>query len=145
MVEVKSIAATETALLRQRVLRPHQALKDMAYPNDLHEDTLHFGAYVKGQLVGIASIYHEDQEGKLKTGSWRLRGMAVDPEFRGKKIGEKLILACVKNVQETGAKMLWCNARTPAIGFYEAYGFRKKGQEFEIKGIGPHFVMVKAL
>ena len=37
--------------------------------------------------------------------------------------------------------MVWCNARTPARGFYERYGFVAEGEEFELPDIGPHFRM----
>jgi hypothetical protein len=38
---------------------------------------------------------------------------------------------------------VWCNARTPAVGLYERAGFAIESGEFEIEGIGPHFVMAR--
>jgi hypothetical protein len=40
---------------------------------------------------------------------------------------------------------VWCNARSPARGFYEREGFTIEGDTFEIAGIGPHFLMARAL
>ncbi|MEO0512429.1 MAG: GNAT family N-acetyltransferase [Planctomycetota bacterium] len=39
---------------------------------------------------------------------------------------------------------IWCNARVSAAAFYERCGFRAVSGEFEIKGIGPHLVMVRS-
>lgn len=44
-----------------------------------------------------------------------------------------------------GAEVLWCNARVGALGFYLRLGFATIGEEFEIAGIGPHFVMWRDL
>jgi len=40
-----------------------------------------------------------------------------------------------------GGTMLWFNARTVAVPFYEKHGFATRGDEFEIPGVGPHYVM----
>jgi hypothetical protein len=40
---------------------------------------------------------------------------------------------------------VWCNARTPARGFYERAGFAVEGEEFELPEIGPHVLMTLAL
>ncbi len=40
---------------------------------------------------------------------------------------------------------MWCNARSGARTFYERAGFCVEGEEFEIAGIGPHFLMAKPL
>jgi predicted GNAT family N-acyltransferase len=40
---------------------------------------------------------------------------------------------------------VWCNARTPARGFYERAGFAAVGEEFALPDIGPHFLMVLLL
>ena len=38
---------------------------------------------------------------------------------------------------------MWCNARTPALSLYARAGFQPESEEFEISGIGPHFVMAR--
>ena len=44
-----------------------------------------------------------------------------------------------------GPLQLWCNARTPAVGFYSALGWTRHGSEFDIPTAGPHYRMSKLL
>ena len=75
----------------------------------------------------------------------RLRGMATSDEARGTGIGRDLLMACFAHVREADGRYLWCNARIGAVGFYERMGLQTVGPEFPIEGIGPHFVMWRAL
>lgn len=142
--DIRPIAPRQTHPLRQAVLRPNQPPENLVYPADDAPDTLHLGAWQGEDLVGIASIYAEPLPDADESGWWRLRGMATHPEVRGSGIGRALLLACLAHVAERGDTGLWCNARTSACGFYLALGFEKIGDEFEIEGIGPHFVMKRA-
>jgi ribosomal protein S18 acetylase RimI-like enzyme len=103
---------------------------------------VHFAAYDGEWLVGIASLYREDRPraGTPHVG-WRLRGMASIPEARRRGVGRRLLDACVEHVANAGGGELWCNARTPAAGFYAKAGFEVISEPFEIPGIGPHVVM----
>ncbi|MCW2985645.1 MAG: acetyltransferase, family, partial [Conexibacter sp.] len=55
--------------------------------------------------------------------------------------GAALLAACLDHARAQGASRVWCNARTPARGFYERAGFVAEGAEFELPQIGPHFLM----
>jgi ribosomal protein S18 acetylase RimI-like enzyme len=94
-------------------------------------------------MVGIASIYLESQSGQTDPQAWRLRGMATLPESRRQGIGGMLVSACIEHVENSGGSSIWCNARTPAVKFYERHGFRCFGSEFELPGIGPHYRMIR--
>ncbi|MEM7646034.1 MAG: GNAT family N-acetyltransferase [Pseudomonadota bacterium] len=135
----KPISAFQTHSLRQRILRPQQPIQEMVYPHDDNPDSFHIGAFLGDRIVGIASIYTESPEGEMGFGDWRLRGMAVEEEMRGRDLGKELVNACLKHVSMKKGARLWCNARTPAMGFYFKLGFEKVGKEFDIEGIGPHY------
>ncbi|HET6506780.1 MAG TPA: GNAT family N-acetyltransferase [Baekduia sp.] len=127
--------------LRQRVLRPHQTIEEQVFAGDDDPRAAHFAAYPDDDdaehAIGIASITPEGGPG-----AFRVRGMATDPERgRGTGAGGALLLACLEHAREQGATRVWCNARTPARGFYERYGFVAEGAEFELPEIGPHHVM----
>lgn len=78
--------------------------------------------------------------------AYRLRGMAVDPAFHRRGIGRKLLELLEAQVLASGHTMLlWCNARTPAVPFYNSMGWQKVGEEFDIPTAGPHFKMWKML
>ena len=145
-LSLKTIKPKETAVLRQSVLRPHQTIEEMAYPNDEIDGAIHIGAFENDELVGIVSIYPETEDGNIEQREvWRLRGMATSPVVRGKGYGKLLVEKALVMARESGGELLWCNARTTACGFYLHFGFEKKGDEFDIEGIGPHYVMTYPL
>jgi predicted GNAT family N-acyltransferase len=142
-VNVRPVAADVVHPLRRRVLRPHQALDDQALPGDDAPGAAHFAAYDdEDRVVGIASITPEPYPRGGGPGDFRIRGMATDPERgRGIGAGALVLAACLDHARASGATRVWCNARTPARGFYERAGFTAVGEEFELPAIGPHFLM----
>lgn len=145
MLEVKRVKAAEVRPLRRAVLRPHQRPEELVYPDDDGPDTLHTAGYLDGLLVATASVYREPPPGGPDTNGWRLRGMAVLPEYRGKGYGAQLLEACIAHALERGGTQMWCNARSTAAGFYRALGFEAKGEEFDLPGIGAHYLMWRPL
>ena len=56
--------------------------------------------------------------------------IAIRPEHRGKKLGEKLMRAAMEKAKEKGAKAMTLEARvsnTPARNLYEKLGFKNGG------------------
>lgn len=144
-IAIRAISAAGTRPLRSAILRPGQPPDMLVYPGDDAPDTLHLGAFEGDELVGIASIYHEPQPGDERPGAWRLRGMATIDRVRGKGHGRALLTACIDAIRARGGELLWCNARTPAMGFYKSLGFSVRGEPFELPGIGEHFLMWRAI
>jgi predicted GNAT family N-acyltransferase len=142
---VRRIPASETWPLRHRILRPHQPPEQARYPEDEQQDSYHVGAFVAGTLVGVASLYHEPPPGEQQPGAWRLRGMAVQEEGRGRGWGMALVRNCIEHVSRQKGTLLWCNARTGVSGFYAKAGFEQQGETFMLAGIGPHVVMCHVL
>ena len=75
------------------------------------------------------------------SGAWRLRGMATSPKYRSRGGGALVLRACLEHAKKSGAIVVWCNARTGATKFYLRHGFQKMSDEYELPGIGPHFLM----
>lgn len=144
-VPIERVAAERTHALRQAVLRPHQSLAEMAYPGDDDATTFHLAALADGEVVGIASVYTEPLAGEPGEHQWRLRGMATAESHRGVGLGGRLLDRAVAEVVERGGRLLWCNARVSASGFYLRRGFAQRGDVFELPGIGAHVVMTRAV
>ena len=142
---IQMISAAETLELRKQVLRPYAPIPDCEFLGDKAPGTVHFGAFKATTLVWIASLYEESLATFPNKRGWRIRGMATDASIRGFGWGKKLLQTCLHHAQEHGGAIVWCNARTSAIGFYEKQGFKIEGEKFEIPGIGPHYLMVKKL
>jgi len=141
LVDVRVISSVEALPLRQTVLRPGRSIAASQFPGDDAVATCHYGAFSEGQLLGIASLYFAELPEQPGATAWQLRGMATAPEARGMGFGRALVLACIAFARESGARLLWCNARTTAVGFYLKLGFQTLGGEFEIPDVGPHFRM----
>lgn len=145
-LRVERVDAERVWPLRQKLLRPHQTVQECHYAGDEHRDAGHFAAFAGKKMVGITSVFHEahpeivDRSGEQQ---WRLRGMATTPALRGQGVGGLLLSAAIDHATTRHGKVIWCNARTPARGFYERYGFEAIGDVFEMDGIGPHVLMVR--
>lgn len=142
---IKRISADETRGLRKKLLRPTQPNEKLFYYGDEFDDTYHAGAYDDNLLVGIASVCRENKPNDNTPKSWRLRGMAVENEYRRNNIGSKLLEACIEHIKKENGKHLWFNARLVAVEFYKTFGFEITSDIFEIEDIGPHYNMEKLI
>lgn len=142
---VRPISAAQVRELRHAVLRPFEPPEQIVYFGDEAPDTLHAGAFDGTALVGIASVCREPMPGATDASQWRLRGMATVPAVRGRGFGRVLLEACFEHIRRHRGRLLWCNARVAALGFYTHLGFVAQGEEFEIVPIGPHYVMTRTL
>ncbi len=141
-VRIRKVPAENVYPLRHKVLRPNQMLADCVWAQDEDSNTVHFAAEHEGQIIGIASIAICPREGDPPN-TWRLRGMATEPAWQGRGIGSQVLAACLDHARTKGSSLMWCNARTSALAFYRKHGFETAGEEFETRGVGPHYVMVK--
>lgn len=94
-------------------------------------------------MVSVASFYFENHPEIPNEYQFRLRGMATDSEHRDKGLSSELLRVAFPIIKNNHVEIVWCNARSSAVGFYEKVGFKKIGSEFEIPDIGPHYLMIK--
>ena len=142
-MEVKQIDAKDTIHLRHTVLRPNGKVEDCNFDNDNEDNTFHLGAYLNEQLVSCASFYLQNHPEIPNEYQYRLRGMATNEEHRGKGLSSELLRVAFPMIKRNHVNIIWCNARSSAVGFYEKVGFKKIGSEFEVPEIGPHYLMIK--
>lgn len=126
--------------LRLRVLRPGQPPSSVDHEYDYLPHVFHVAALAPdGVVVGCATFYPEPTpDGRP---GWRLRAMATAPEARGKGYGARVLRFGIDELRRLQVNLLWCNARSSAVWFYEHLGFAAVSEEFEIPPIGPHYVM----
>lgn len=71
--------------------------------------------------------------------------MAVLKAYQGKSLGKLILKYGEDFLKEKNTKIIWCNAREVALGFYKNIGYQIIGEPFNIKDIGLHYSMFKAL
>ncbi len=143
-MEVRSITAADTRPLRQAVLRPHQTIDELVFPGEEDPVAGHLGVFDDEELIGVVSIFPEPREAG-DDGGWRIRGMATAPAWRRRGVGAALLTAALAHVVAAGGTSVWCSARTPAVGFYERFGFGTVGDEYDVPDIGPHYLMERSI
>jgi ribosomal protein S18 acetylase RimI-like enzyme len=71
--------------------------------------------------------------------------MAVLNSYQKKGIGEKLIQYAETEIKKQKSGIIWFNARIAAANFYKKSDYQIIGESFEIKDVGPHYLMFKKL
>ena len=141
-VRVEEVPAEATYQLRGAVLRPDGG--EIIWAGDDDDETFHLAARGgDGQVVGVVRFSPAPCPWRpLARTPWQLRGMATEPEVRGSGAGRAMVVEGMRRVADRGGDVVWCDARTGAIGFYERMGFAVVTGEYDKPGIGPHVGMV---
>jgi predicted GNAT family N-acyltransferase len=140
-LELQAVLPLRALVLREGKLSPEACINE----GDDEPLTFHTGCIdANGSVVAIATCMQENYPGYNGLG-YRLRGMAVHPDWQRKGLGDKALSKALFILQERKAAYLWCNARKVAYDFYTQAGFDFISDEFEIPGIGPHKVMILSL
>lgn len=154
---VSIVSAERTRELRRRVLRPHQAVDD-PLPGDDVRDAIHFaildGAHGAHGAHGARSeplcacfLLVEGYPWVPAPGSppadrplWHLRSVATEPAHQRTGLGRVLMQAVLDHVAGHGGGVLWCNARTPAVPFYQRIGLATYGDEHISHGLAHYWM-----
>lgn len=142
--KILQLAAEETYLIRQQILRPGRPANECMFEGDTEKSTLHLGVFIAEKLVGVASYMKNNNTLFTTPVQFQLRGMAILPEYRQQKLGEALLLAGEKILKKDHhSLLLWFNARETAVDFYRKYGYKTKGDLFMVPNVCKHIVMLK--
>jgi predicted GNAT family N-acyltransferase len=138
---IRFIRADDVLAIRNEVLREGRlTLHECRFPNDDTEDAFHLGYFDDHQLVCIAS-FHPQNYKDFPGRAYQLRGMATIESHRGRGIGNQLVNFAIVYMRGQRVNYIWCNARTKAIPFYHNLGFETISNEFQVPGVGPHYVL----
>ena len=135
-ITVDELLPMRTALLREGKLTNEQC----RHATDSLPGAFHIGYHINSELVCIASFHPQGYRDFTGTG-YQLRGMATVEEFRGRGIGNQVLNFGIVYLKGQNINYLWCNARKKALPFYLNMGFEIISDEFELPGIGPHYVL----
>jgi predicted GNAT family N-acyltransferase len=121
--------------VRTRVFVEEQEVPPEEEWDGLDDDAVHLLAVdADGHALGTARLLPGGQIGR----------MAVIAELRGTGVGRALLDRAVEAAVDRGAREVFLNAQTHALGFYEAGGFTAVGERFMEAGI-PHLRMERSL
>lgn len=145
-IEIKTVGVNLIKGLRYKVLWPHlDGVEQCEIAPDREATTFHLAAFYGDRVVGTSTFIVDVNSKFEEQNQYRLRAMATDPEVRGMGVGAKIIRAAEQELRSKGVKLLWCDARLIATGFYEKLNFKIKGQVYQVPKIGPHKLMFKDL
>jgi GNAT superfamily N-acetyltransferase len=135
VVRVAEVA--EVRPLQLAVLRPTGPLPGDRPPP---ADALHVAALRDGVVIGAATVLPEPWPGPgaIAEPAWRLRAMVVAEGVRETGVGRAVVERAAELAASQGARSLWAEARSSALGFYELSGWTVIGDEWIKAGIGPH-------
>jgi predicted GNAT family N-acyltransferase len=141
---VRSASPEELVELRWRVLRAGLPRDEAVFAGDELATSIHVAATdAVGVVVGCATLHLNEWQGAP---AYQLRGMATDPACRRAGLGRQMLAVAEAEVlRRTPVRQLWCNARVPAVGFYQLLGWAVRSEEFEIPTAGPHVRMHRPL
>lgn len=90
---VTSVGAEETYDLRHRVLGRGATAADVAAADDDDPDSGHFVIKVDGAVVATGTVRRRGSPRAGDGSHWQVRGMAVEPPFRGRGLGSSVLRA----------------------------------------------------
>jgi GNAT superfamily N-acetyltransferase len=131
--------------LRYRILRAGLPKESAQFPGDNDASTWHVAVFRSPEEDALPvtcgtfmlNAYREQR-------AWQLRGMATDHGHQGRGYGGELLRYAQPLIAfDSSVRLFWCNARVPAIPFYERHGWKVDSEEFDIPTAGPHRKMVK--
>jgi predicted GNAT family N-acyltransferase len=124
--------------LRQQILRQPLGLSFSNEELEKEKHDLLIAAFDDDDMLGCCMLT------TINNHTLRVRQMAVQNNLQGKGIGASLMSFIETLARDKGYKHLMMHARDTAVGFYEKFGYKVKGDEFIEVGI-PHHVMEKRI
>ena len=124
--------------LRYSILREPLGLNFSAEELENEKDNILIAAYEEDDLLGCCMLK------KINPQTLQLRQMAVKNNLQGKGIGASIMSFAETISRDRGYRSIIMHARDTAIGFYEKFGYKVKGEPF-IEINLPHHVMEKKI
>jgi len=124
-MSIVQVTAEDCYELRESILRPGQPKENWTFALDNDSRTIHLAMLQDEEAVAVASLLPESHQ-DCNDHPWRLRGMAVKEDLRGRGVGQQLLVSLLAMVDEG----VWCTARKHVQDFYLNNGFELFGNDF---------------
>lgn len=121
--------------LRELVLRKPLGLQLNDKDTEKDREQINIVAFDGDKVIGTTLL-------QLKGNKYKMRQVAVLPEYQNKKIGQTLLDFCQNWAKRVHINEIFCDARVCSQGFYEKNGFKAIGEPFTQTTI-PHIYMWK--
>jgi len=144
--KIKVITPIDTIKVRHLVLRAGKPIESCFFNNDELDTTIHLGIHSNEEIIGVCSLLKNSHNLlNSEKEQYQLRGMAILKEFQNKGLGNAIMKYSESILKKNNAKIIWCNARKIAVGFYKKNGYQIIGKPFHIETVGQHYIMYKKL
>lgn len=124
--------------LRYMILRQPLGLTFSTDELDKEKNDILIAAFDDDEMLGCCMLV------PVNSTTVRVRQMAVSNNLQGKGIGASIMAFAENLARDKGYKKLIMHARKTAVGFYEKFGYKVIGDEFQEVNL-PHYVMEKRI
>jgi predicted GNAT family N-acyltransferase len=124
--------------LRNQILRQPLGLSFTEEELLKEKNDILIAAFDDDEILGCCMLCPQNSN------TLRLRQMAVSNNLQRKGIGASIMSFAENLARDKGYRSMIMHARNSAIGFYEKFGYKVRGNEFMEVNL-PHHVMEKVL
>jgi predicted GNAT family N-acyltransferase len=114
--------------IRHQVFVVEQGVTTNVRDNPHDRDSRHVVGIIGQQIVGSGRLHLIRDEGQI---AW----VAVLPAYRHRHVGRAIMRRLIEIADEAGTRVLFLNAQTHALRFYQHLGFEAIGEVFSMSGI----------
>lgn len=136
-VDIYDYLPSQSKYIRETVFLEEQGFK-IEY-DDMDDCAVHFVAYDEDTAAGTCRVFWNEE-----VQSYVIGRLAVLKEYRGKKIGARLVKEAEKYVKSKNGTQLQLHAQCIAADFYNRLGYSEYG-EIEYEEHCPHIWMRKEI
>lgn len=125
MSHIEQIPPELTWRIRREVLYPDQDFAKAILEDD--EEGMHLGLFDHNQLISVVSLF-------IRQDCMQFRKFATIPGFQNMGYSSQLLHYLIGIAEQQNCRMIWCNARKNASGFYTKFGFSETDKTYHKDG-----------
>lgn len=137
MIKNYNCLCAEARKIREQVFVEEQGFENEF--DELDAQVPHAVLFMDGQAVATGRLLPGEQQGEFVIGR-----VAVLQEYRGRHLGEQIMLALEEEARRAGGKKISLSAQCRASGFYQTLGYVERGAVY-LDEFCPHILMEKVL